>query len=163
TAAAAVLMYDPVLESIDQGEKVVKVSQELEDLKKTCEEEKNSFESEKKQLQEDLEKEKLEKEKLEEKIKTLEKTITEHPEALKKAAEEAGRKAIEDFNATEVKEIKEKASDIASSTIIYNIYFEHPEFDFSILGEDIVELVNSWKEAEAVEKAAETGASTSAK
>ena len=157
TAAAAVLMYDPVLESMDQGEKAVKVSQELEDLKKTREEEKNSFESEKKQLCEDLEKEKLAKEKLEEKVKALEKAISEHADALKKVAEEAGRKAVEDFKANEVKELEEKASDLASSTIIYNIFCEHPEFDFSILGTDVVELVQSWKGAEAAEK---SGAST---
>ncbi|PON82324.1 hypothetical protein TorRG33x02_218190, partial [Trema orientale] len=166
TAAAAVLMYDPVLESMEKGEKVGKMTQALENLEKTRKDEKSSFELEKKQLQEDLEKAKLEIGKLEEKVKSLEKTITEHPEALKKATEEAGRKAIEDFRATEVKEIEEKASDIASSTIIFNIYCEHPEFDFSILGEDVVELVNSWreaeKEAEAVKNATSTGASTSA-
>ncbi|POO04202.1 hypothetical protein TorRG33x02_005060, partial [Trema orientale] len=104
---------------------------------KTREDEKSTFESERKQLCEDLEKEKLEKEKLEEKVKDLEKTISEHPDALKKAAEEAGHKAAEDFKVTEVKELEEKASDIASSTIIYNIYCKHPEFDFSILGEDV--------------------------
>ena len=156
-------MYDPVLECMEKGDKVEEISEALEDSKKTLQDEKSSFESEKKQLQEDLEKAKLEIGKLEEKVKNLEQTITEHPEALKKATEEAGRKAIEDFRATEVKEIEEKASDIASSTIIYNIYCEHPEFDFSILGEDVVELVNSWREAEAAEKAAEVGASTSTK
>ena len=151
-------MYDPVLECMEKGEKTIKITQELEDLKKTREDESNSFESEKKQLREDLEKEKLEKEKLVEKIKTLEKAISEHENVLKKVAEEAGRKAVDDFKANEVKELEEKASDLASSTIIYNIYYEHPEFDFSILGEDVVELVQSWKDSEAAEK---RGASTS--
>ncbi|PON61214.1 hypothetical protein TorRG33x02_282350, partial [Trema orientale] len=100
TAAAAVLMYDPVLESMIKGEKVEEMAQALENLEKTRKDEKTSFELEKKQLQEDLEKAKLEIGKLEEKVKNLEKTITEHPEALKKATEEAGRKAIEDFRAT---------------------------------------------------------------
>ena len=166
TAAAAVLMYDSVLESLEKGDKVEETTRSLKDLEKTRESEKESFESEKKQLRENLEKTKLEKEKLEERVKELEKTISEHPDALKKAAEEAGRRAVEDFKASEVKELEEKASDIASSTIIYNIYCEHPEFDFSILGEDVVELVNSWreaeKEAEAVKNATSTGASTSA-
>ena len=156
-------MYDPVLECMEKGDKIEEISKAFEDSKKTLQDEKSSFELEKKQLCEELEKEKLEKEKLEEKITGLEKVISEHADALKRVAEEAGRKAVEDFRANEVKEIEEKASDIASSTIIYNIYCEHPEFDFSILGEDVVELVNSWREAEAAEKAAEVGASTSTK
>lgn len=160
-AAAAVLMYDPVLECMKKGEKVEEMAQVLEDLKKTREDEKSSFELEKKQQREDLAKEKLEKERLEEKIKGLEKTISEHSDALKKAVEEAGRKAVEDFKATEVKELEKKASDIASSTIIYNIYCEHPEFDFSILGEDVIELIKSWKDAEAAEKTADRGAGAS--
>ncbi|PON94264.1 hypothetical protein TorRG33x02_100020, partial [Trema orientale] len=94
----------------------------------------------------------LEKEKLEEKIKELEKIISEHPDALKEAMKKVDHKAIEEFKTTESKELEEKASDIASSTIIYNIFYEHPEFDFSILGEDVVKLVESWKVAEAARK-----------
>ncbi|PON76036.1 hypothetical protein PanWU01x14_037520 [Parasponia andersonii] len=97
-------------------------------------------------MREDLVKEILEKEKLEEKIKELEKTISEHPNILKKAMAEVARKAVEEFRATEGKELEEKTSDIASPTIIYNIFCEHPDFDFSILGEDVVELIQSWKE-----------------
>ncbi|PON67920.1 hypothetical protein PanWU01x14_099170, partial [Parasponia andersonii] len=77
---------------------------------------------------------KLKKEKLEEKIKELEKTISEHPDILKEATTEAAYKAVEEFKATEGKELEEKASDVASSTIIFNIFCEHPDFDFSILG-----------------------------
>ncbi|PON69413.1 hypothetical protein PanWU01x14_088540, partial [Parasponia andersonii] len=143
TAAAAVLMYDPVLECIEKAEKVEEISQALEDSEKAREEEKKSFELENQYLCEDLAKEKLEKEKLEEKIKELEKTISEHPDILERATTEAAHKAIEEFKATEGKELEEKASDITSSTIIYNIFCEHPDFDLSILGEDVVELVQS--------------------
>ncbi|PON67560.1 hypothetical protein PanWU01x14_101970, partial [Parasponia andersonii] len=101
------------------------------------------------QLREDLAKEKLEKEKLEEKVKELKKTISEHPDVLKEVTIEVVRKAVEEFKATEGKELEEKASDLASSTIIYNIFYEHPDFDFSIFGEDVVELVQSRKEIEA--------------
>ncbi|PON42576.1 hypothetical protein PanWU01x14_280760, partial [Parasponia andersonii] len=70
---------------------------------------------------EDLAKERLEKENLEEKIKELKKIISEHPDRMREAIIEAVHKAIEDFKTTEVKELKDKASDIASSTIIFNI------------------------------------------
>ncbi|PON53253.1 hypothetical protein PanWU01x14_203660, partial [Parasponia andersonii] len=159
TAAAAVLMHDPVLECMEKAEKVEEMTKAFEDLNKTREEERNSFELEKQQLCEELAKKKLKKEKLEKKIKELEKTIIEHPDVLKKATKEAACKAVEEFRATESKELEDKASDIASSTIIYNIFCEHLDFDFSILGEDVVELVQSWKET----KAAKNGeASTSA-
>ncbi|PON80614.1 hypothetical protein PanWU01x14_001700, partial [Parasponia andersonii] len=128
---------------------------------KARKEEKKSFELENRQLCEDLAKEKLEKEKLEEKIKELEKTISKHPDILEKATTEAAYKAIEEFKATEGKELEEKASDIALSTIIYNIFCEYPDFDFSILGEEVVELVQSWREVEAA-KTGDGGASTSA-
>ncbi|PON72553.1 hypothetical protein PanWU01x14_065880, partial [Parasponia andersonii] len=78
---------------------------------------------------------------LRKKIKELEKTISEHPDVLKAATVETARKAIEEFRATKGKELDEKANDITSSTIIYNIFYEHPDFDFLILGEDVVELV----------------------
>ncbi|PON54145.1 hypothetical protein PanWU01x14_196940, partial [Parasponia andersonii] len=57
------------------------------------------------------------------------------------ATTEAAHNAVEEFKATEGKELEEKAADIASSIIIYNIFCEYPDFDFSILGEDVVELV----------------------
>ncbi|PON63197.1 hypothetical protein PanWU01x14_132910, partial [Parasponia andersonii] len=131
------------------------------DSEKNREEEKKAFDLERQQLLEGLAKEKFEKEKLEKKIKDLEKTISEHPDRMKEATTEAAHKAIEEFKATEVKELEEKASDITSSTIIYNIFCEHPDFDFSILGEDVVELVHSWREDEAT-KTRDGGASTSA-
>ncbi|PON44694.1 hypothetical protein PanWU01x14_264770 [Parasponia andersonii] len=117
--------------------------------------------AERRQLLEGLAKEKSEKEKLEEKIKDLEKTISEHPDRMEEATTEAAHKAIEEFKATEVKELEDKASDIALSTIIYNIFCEHLDFDFSILGEDVSELVHSWREDEAT-KTEDGGASTSA-
>ncbi|PON68171.1 hypothetical protein PanWU01x14_097310 [Parasponia andersonii] len=117
------------------------MTQVFKDSKKTREKEKNSFELKKQQLCEDLAKEKLEKEKLDEKIKELEKTISEHPDILKEATTETARKAVEEFRATEGKELEEKVSDIASSTMICNIFCEHPGFNFSILGEDVVKLV----------------------
>ncbi|PON58608.1 hypothetical protein PanWU01x14_164980 [Parasponia andersonii] len=94
----------------------------------------------------DLAKERLAKENLEEKVKELEKVISEYPDRMREATTEAVHKAIEEFKATKVKELEDKASDIASSTIIFNIFCEHLDFDFSILGEDVVELVQSWKE-----------------
>ncbi|PON46223.1 hypothetical protein PanWU01x14_253470, partial [Parasponia andersonii] len=98
------------------------------------------------QMLEDLNKEKLAKENLEEKVKELEKVVSEYPNRMREATTEAVHKAIEEFKATEVKELEDKARDIASSTIVFNIFCEHPDFDFSILGEDMVELVQSWKE-----------------
>ncbi|PON31842.1 hypothetical protein PanWU01x14_366440 [Parasponia andersonii] len=101
---------------------------------------------------EDLNKEKLAKENLEEKVKELEKVVSEYPDSMREATTETVHKAIEEFKATEVKELEDKASDIASSTIIFNIFCEHPDFDFSILGEDMVELVQSWKEGAELER-----------
>ncbi|PON68489.1 hypothetical protein PanWU01x14_094600 [Parasponia andersonii] len=130
------LMYDPVLKCMEKGEKVEEITQACEELKKT-QEEKNNFESKKKQLQESVAKEKLEKKQLEEYVKELEKTISQYLDAFK----EAGRKAVEDFKATDGKEHEDKANNITTSTIIYNIYFGHPRFNFSFLGKDIVEFV----------------------
>ncbi|PON33611.1 hypothetical protein PanWU01x14_351360, partial [Parasponia andersonii] len=107
--------------------------------------EKANFLAEKQQMLEDLSKERLAKENSEERVKELEKVVSEYPERMREATNEAVHNAIEKFKTTEVKELEEKASDIASSTIIYNIFCEHPDFDFSILGEDVVELVESWK------------------
>ncbi|PON69939.1 hypothetical protein PanWU01x14_084030, partial [Parasponia andersonii] len=143
TAAAAVLMHDPVLECLEKAKKVEEITQAFENSEKAQEEEKTAFNLERQQLLEDLAKEKLEKENLEEKVKELEKTISEHPDRMREVTTEAVHKAIEEFKATEVKELEDKASDIASSTIIFNIFCEHPDFDFSILGEDMVELVQS--------------------
>ncbi|PON61336.1 hypothetical protein PanWU01x14_147130 [Parasponia andersonii] len=157
TAAATVLMHDLVLECLEKAEKVDKITQAFEDSEKAHEEEKKAFDLERQQLLEGLAKEKFEKEKLEEKIKELEKTISKHLDRMKEAA----RKAVEEFKAIEVKELEDKASDIVSSTIIYNIFCEHPDFDFSILGEDVVELVHSWREDE-ITKTGDGGASTSA-
>ncbi|PON71870.1 hypothetical protein PanWU01x14_070570 [Parasponia andersonii] len=136
-------MYDLVLECMEKGEKVEEMAQAFEDLKMIRKEERNSFESEKQQLCKDPAKEKFKNEKLEEKIKEFEKTISEHLDVLKKATAEAACKAVEEFRATEGKELKEKANDIASSTIIYNIFREHPDFNFSTLGKDVVELVQN--------------------
>ncbi|PON67352.1 hypothetical protein PanWU01x14_103330 [Parasponia andersonii] len=161
TAATAVLMHDPVLECLEKAEKVEEITQAFEDSEKARKEEKRAFDLERQQLLEGLAKEKFEKEKLEEKIKELEKTISDHPDRMKEATTETTHKAVEEFKATEVKELEDKASDIASSTIIYNIFCEHPDLDFSILGEDVIELVQSWKEDEAT-KTRDGGASTSA-
>ncbi|PON35695.1 hypothetical protein PanWU01x14_334330, partial [Parasponia andersonii] len=139
TTAAAVLMHDPILECLKKAEKAKEITQAFEDLEKAREEKRKAFELERQQLT----KEKPEKEKLEEKIKELEKIISEHPDRMKEATTDAAHKAIEEFKATEGKELEEKASDITSSTIIYNIFCEHPNFDFSILGEDMVELIQS--------------------
>ncbi|PON78183.1 hypothetical protein PanWU01x14_021650 [Parasponia andersonii] len=160
TAAAAVLMHDPVLECLEMAEKVEEITQAFENSEKAREEEKKAFELERQQLLEGLAKEKLKKENLEEKVKELEKTISEHPDRMREATTEAVHKAIKEFKATKVKELKDKASDIASSTIIFNIFFEHPDFDFSVLGEDVVELVQSWREDTA--KTGDGSASTSA-
>ncbi|PON79170.1 hypothetical protein PanWU01x14_012860, partial [Parasponia andersonii] len=143
TAAAAVLMHDPVLECLEKAKKVEEITQAFENSEKAQEEEKKAFDLERQQLLEGLAKEKLEKENLEEKVKELEKTISEHPDRMKEATTEAVHKAIEEFKATEVKEHEDKASNIASLTIIFNIFCEHPNFDFSILGKDVVELVQS--------------------
>ncbi|PON58649.1 hypothetical protein PanWU01x14_165390, partial [Parasponia andersonii] len=146
TAAAAVLMHNPVLECLEKAEKVEEITQAFENSEKAREEERGAFDLEKQQLLKELAKEKLEKENLEEKVKELEKTISEHPDRIREATTEAIHKAIKEFKATEVKELQDKASDIASSTIIFNIFCEHQDFDFSILGEDVVELVQSWRE-----------------
>ncbi|PON52575.1 hypothetical protein PanWU01x14_208270, partial [Parasponia andersonii] len=146
TAAAAVLMHDPVLESLEKAEKLDEITQAFENSEKAWEEEKANFLLEKQQMLEDLNKEKLAKENLEEKVRELERVASEYPDRMREATTEAVHKAIEEFKATEVKELEDKASDIASSTIIFNIFCEHPDFDFSILGEDVVELVQSWKE-----------------
>ncbi|PON59727.1 hypothetical protein PanWU01x14_157840, partial [Parasponia andersonii] len=69
--------------------------------------------------------------------------------------------SVEEFKATEVKELENKASDITSSTIIYNIFCEYPDFYFSILSEDVVELAHSWREDETT-KTGDSGVSTSA-
>ncbi|PON52912.1 hypothetical protein PanWU01x14_205950, partial [Parasponia andersonii] len=157
----AVLMHDPVLECLEKAKKVEEITQAFEDSEKAREEEKKAFDLERQQLLEGLAREKSEKEKLEEKIKDLEKTISEHPDRMKEATVEAAHKAIKEFKATEVKELEDKASDIASLTIIYNIFCEHSDFDFSILSEDVVELVHSWREDEAT-KTGDGGASISA-
>ncbi|PON77968.1 hypothetical protein PanWU01x14_023220, partial [Parasponia andersonii] len=146
TAAAAVLMHDPVLEGLEKAEKLDEITQAFENSEKAWEEEKANFLAEKQQMLEDLSKERLAKENSEEKVKELEKVVSEYPDRMREATNEAVHNAIEEFKTTEVKELEEKASDIASSTIIYNIFCEHPDFDFSILGEDVVELVESWKE-----------------
>ncbi|PON54792.1 hypothetical protein PanWU01x14_192980 [Parasponia andersonii] len=159
TAAAAVLMHDPVLECLEKAEKVEEITQAFENSEKAREEERMNFNLEKQQMLEDLAKKRLIKENLEEKVKELEKVISEHPDRMREATTEAVHKAIEEFKATEVKELEDKASDIASSTIIFNIFCEHPDFDFSILGEDVVELVQSWRED--TTKAGDAGASPS--
>ncbi|PON69746.1 hypothetical protein PanWU01x14_085300, partial [Parasponia andersonii] len=133
-------MHDPVLECLEKAEKVDEITKAFEDLEKAREEDKTAFILEKQQLFEDLAREKLAKEKLEEEVKELKKVASEFPERMKEATGEAVHKALEEFKATEVKELEEKASDIASSTIIFNIFCEHPDFDFSILGKDVVEL-----------------------
>ncbi|PON56045.1 hypothetical protein PanWU01x14_184040, partial [Parasponia andersonii] len=143
TTAAAILMYDPVLECIEKAEKVEEITQAFMDSEKTREEERKSFELENQQLHKDLAKEKLEKEKLKKKLQELKKTISEHPDILKEATAKLARKAVEEFRATKGKELEEKTSNITSSTIIYNIFYGHLDFDFSILGEDVVELVQS--------------------
>ncbi|PON56600.1 hypothetical protein PanWU01x14_180130, partial [Parasponia andersonii] len=158
-AAAAVLMHDPVLECLEKAEKVEEITQASENSEKAREEERTAFNLEKQQMREDLAKERLAKENLEEKVKELEKVISEHPDRMREATTEAVHKAIEEFKATEVKELEDKASDIASSTIIFNIFCEHPDFDFSILGEDVVELVQRWRED--ITKAGDGGASPS--
>ncbi|PON56576.1 hypothetical protein PanWU01x14_179890 [Parasponia andersonii] len=161
TVAAAILMHDPILECLEKAVKVEEITQAFEDSKKPRTEERKAFELERRQLLEGLTKERLEKEKLEEKIIELDKVISEHPDRMKEATTATAHKAIEEFKATKGKELKEKASDIASSTIIYNIFCEHPAFDFSIFGEDVIELVQSWREAKAA-KTGDGGASTSA-
>ncbi|PON66753.1 hypothetical protein PanWU01x14_107900, partial [Parasponia andersonii] len=158
-AAAAVMMHDPVLECLEKAEKVEEITQAFENSEKAREEERTAFNLEKKQMLEDLAKERLAKENLEEKVKELEKIISEHPDRMRELTTEAVHKAIEEFKATEVKELEDKASDIASSTIIFNIFCEHPDFDFSILGENVVELVQSWRED--TTKARDDGASPS--
>ncbi|PON51512.1 hypothetical protein PanWU01x14_215940, partial [Parasponia andersonii] len=160
TVAAAVLMHDSVLDCLEKAEKVEEITQAFENLEKAREEAKKAFDLERQQLLEGLAKEKLEKENLEEKVKELEKTISEHPDHMKEATTEAVHKAIEEFKATEVKMLEDKASDNASSTIIFNIFCEHPDFEFSILGEDVVELVQSWRE-EKITKTGDGRASTS--
>ncbi|PON64516.1 hypothetical protein PanWU01x14_123930 [Parasponia andersonii] len=135
-------MYDPIYECMVKGEKVEEITHTYEDLKKTNEEEKNNRKSEKQKPEEHLEK-------LEERIKELGNTISQHPNALK----DAGCKAVEELKATNGKELKDKASDIAMLAIIYNIYCKHPGFDFSFLGNDIVKLIQSWKANEAIEEA----------
>ncbi|PON76707.1 hypothetical protein PanWU01x14_033930, partial [Parasponia andersonii] len=159
TAAAAVLMHDPILECLEKAEKVDEITQAFENSEKAWEEERANFHSEKQQMLEDLNKEKLAKENLEEKVNKLEKVVSKYLDRMREATTEAVHKAIEEFKATEVKELEDKASDIASSTIIFNIFCEHPDFDFSILGEDVVELVQSWKED--TNKAGDDGASPS--
>ncbi|PON48538.1 hypothetical protein PanWU01x14_236450, partial [Parasponia andersonii] len=159
TAAVAILMHDPVLGYFEKAEKVEEITQAFENSEKAREEEKKAFDLEKQQLLEGLAKEKLEKENLEEKVKELEKTISEHPDRMREATTEAVHKAIEEFKTTEVKELEDKASDITSSTIIFNIFCKHPDFDFSILGEDVVELVQSLREDTA--KTRDVGAITS--
>ncbi|PON59417.1 hypothetical protein PanWU01x14_159270 [Parasponia andersonii] len=159
TAATAVLIHDLVLECLEKTEKVKEITQAFEKSEKARKEEKTAFDLKRQQLLEGLAQEKLEKKNLEEKVKELEKTISEYPDRMREATTEVVHKAIEEFKATEVKELEDKASDIASSTIIFNIFCEHPNFDFSILGEDVVELVQSWKEDTA--KVGNGGASTS--
>ncbi|PON38087.1 hypothetical protein PanWU01x14_315250 [Parasponia andersonii] len=75
------------------------MTQSCEELTKTHKEQKNYFESNKKQLHEALAKEKLEKKQLEKKIKELENTISEHSDALKVA----GHKAIKYFKSIDGK------------------------------------------------------------
>ncbi|PON77046.1 hypothetical protein PanWU01x14_030550 [Parasponia andersonii] len=159
TTAAAVLMHDPVLESLEKAEKLDEITQAFENSEKAWEEERANRLLEKQQMLEDLSKERLAKENSEEKVRELEKVVSEYPDRMREATSEAVHNAIEEFKATEVKELEEKASDIASSTIIYNIFCEHLDFDFSILGEDMVELVQSWKED--TDKTGDDGASPS--
>ncbi|PON48940.1 hypothetical protein PanWU01x14_233410, partial [Parasponia andersonii] len=159
TVATAVLIHDPILECLEKAEKVDEITQAFENSEKAWEEERMTFHSEKQQMFEDLAKERLAKENLKEKVKELEKVVSEYQDRMREATTEAVHKAIEEFKATEVKELEDKASDIASSTIIFNIFCEHPDFDFSILGEDVVELVQSWKED--TTKAGDDGASPS--
>ncbi|PON40479.1 hypothetical protein PanWU01x14_297210, partial [Parasponia andersonii] len=113
-------MHDPVLECLEKAEKVDEICQAFENSEKAWEEERANFHSEKQQMLEDLNKEKLAKENLEEKVKELEKVVSEYPDRMREATTEAVHKAIEEFKATEVKELEDKASDIASSTIIFN-------------------------------------------
>ncbi|PON64452.1 hypothetical protein PanWU01x14_125210, partial [Parasponia andersonii] len=147
------------LECLEKAEKVKEITQAFENSEKAREEERTAFNLEKQQMLEDLAKERLTKENLEEKVKELEKVISEHLDHMREATTEAVHKAIEEFKATEVKELEDKASDIASSTIIFNIFCKYSDFDFSILGEDVVELVQSWRED--TTKAGDGGASPS--
>ncbi|PON79602.1 hypothetical protein PanWU01x14_008340, partial [Parasponia andersonii] len=124
-------MHDPVLECLEKAENIEELSQAFENSEKAWEEERTAFDLERQQLLENLAKEKLEKENLEEKAKELEKTISEHPDRIREATTEAVHKAIE----------------------------EHLDFDFSILGEDVVELIQSWREDTA--KAGDGGANPS--
>ncbi|PON41410.1 hypothetical protein PanWU01x14_290040 [Parasponia andersonii] len=143
----------------NKAKKLDEINQAFENSEKAWEEEKANFLLEKQQMLEDLSKEKLAKENLEEKVKELERVASEYPDRMREAITETVNKAIEEFKATEVKELEDKASDIASLTIIFNIFCEHPDFDFSILGEEVVELVQSWKED--TNKAGDDGASPS--
>ncbi|PON72107.1 hypothetical protein PanWU01x14_069490 [Parasponia andersonii] len=152
-------MHDPVLECLEKAEKVDEITQAFENLEKAPEEDRTAFNLEKQQMFEDLARERLAKEKLEEEVRELKKVASEYLERMREATTEVVHKAIEEFKAIEVKELEEKASDIVSSTIIFNIFCEHPDFDFSILGEDVVELVQSWKED--ATKAGDDGASPS--
>ncbi|PON42864.1 hypothetical protein PanWU01x14_278420 [Parasponia andersonii] len=76
TTAAVIFTYDPIIECMKKEEKFEKMTKSCEDLKRTYKQEKNDFETERKQLQEDLAKEQREKVKLKKKIKELEDTIS---------------------------------------------------------------------------------------
>ncbi|PON48309.1 hypothetical protein PanWU01x14_238380 [Parasponia andersonii] len=89
TAAAAVLMHDPVLESLEKADKLDEITQAFENSEKAWEEEKANFLLEKQQMLEDLNKEKLAKENLEEKVRELERVASEYPDRMREATTEA--------------------------------------------------------------------------